>query len=69
MNRRNLLVLAALLAVGLLLTACAFDSKATRVKRNIAVNADNFSVVGRLTVINTRNDSLLFENARHVLTL
>lgn len=36
MNRRNLLVLAALLAVGLLLPACAFDSKATRVKRNIA---------------------------------
>lgn len=52
------LALAAALLV-LVLTGC--DRQATRVSYNVSKEADNFNVVRRLTVINTRSDKVILQ--------
>jgi len=53
--------------IGILLTACLMIfsltgcRQANRVSRNVSKEADNFNVVRRLTVINARTDSPMFE--------
>ena len=56
MKKIALIVLLAALAISL--TAC---SQASRVSRNISVEADSFNVTRRLSVINMRSDKPLFE--------
>ncbi len=56
--RKKMILVALLIAVSLLLVGC---TEATKVSANISKEADNFNVIRRLTVINARSDSLVFE--------
>lgn len=53
------LALAAAL-IGLILTGCD-ERQATHVSYNVSKEADNFNVVRRLTVINTRSDNVILQ--------
>lgn len=52
-------IIAAVMTV-MLLTGCE-DREATRVSYNISKQADNFNVIRRLTVINTRSDKCILQ--------
>ena len=57
-------VLAIILAIVLIVTTAAFTSgctEAEQVSYNVSQEADNFNVIRRLTVINTRSDKPAFE--------
>ena len=58
-----IVVTAMLLALGLIaLTGCSsFESQADKVSYNVSQDADNFNVVRRVAVINTRTDKVEFE--------
>ena len=52
-----------LLAIGIMaaLTGCAFETEADKVKYNMKQDAENFNVLRRFAVINTRTDKVEFE--------
>lgn len=54
-------ILGVLLAVCILAVSFVGCTQSERVSQNISKEADNFNVVRRLTVINARTDSPLFE--------
>lgn len=58
MNKKVKFVLLSVLALSLLLTGC---TEVERVSHNIGIEADNFNVVRRLTVINARTDTVLMQ--------
>lgn len=58
MKRIATIILAGALMVTVL-TGC--DAEANRVSYNVSQEADNFNVIRRLTVINTRTDKPIFE--------
>lgn len=58
MKRIATIILAGVLMVTAL-TGC--DTEANRVSYNVSQEADNFNVIRRLTVINTRTDKPIFE--------
>lgn len=55
---KTIVLSALLIAVLVVLTAC---TEADRVSQNISQQADNFNIVRRLTVFNTRTDAVLFQ--------
>ena len=50
-------------AIGIMatLTGCAFETEADKVKYNMKQDAENFNVLRRFAVINTRTDKVEFE--------
>ena len=52
-----------LLAIGIMttLTGCALETEADKVKYNMKQDAENFNVLRRFAVINTRTDKVEFE--------
>lgn len=57
-------ILATLLVVGMMgtmLTGCALESEADKVTYNMKQEAENFNVLRRFAVINTRTDKVEFE--------
>lgn len=56
--KNKLLLVSILLVVAALFAGC---TEAEKVSHNISKEADNFNIVRRLTVINSRTDSPLFE--------
>lgn len=56
--KKKLLVLVSLITVGASLSAC---TEAEKVSYNVSQEADNFNVVRRVAVINTRTDKVEFE--------
>lgn len=56
--KKKLLVLVSLITVGASLSACTETEK---VSYNVSQEADNFNVVRRVAVINTRTDKVEFE--------
>ena len=57
---RRVAVAALILLTAFTLTAC---TEADRVSQNISQQADNFNIIRRLTVFNTRTDTVLFQMA------
>lgn len=53
-------IIGALLAL-MLFTGCTTEREAQKVSYNISKQADNFNVVRRLTVINTRSDKCILQ--------
>ena len=58
MKKKMLLLLLAALACMFVFTGCSESSK---VSRNVSLEADNFNVTRKLTVINARTDTVLLE--------
>lgn len=57
-------ILAVVLAVGMVttsLTGCAFETESKKVTYNMKQEAENFNVLRRFAVINTRTDKVEFE--------
>ena len=65
MKKKTLVVLIVMLVAMLLLLSglsrCTFLRQASRVSRNLSLEADSFNVARKLTVINQRTDTLLFQ--------
>lgn len=57
--RRIIAVIVAVLMATILLTGC--QRQANRVSYNLSLEADNFNVARKLTVINQRTDTILFQ--------
>lgn len=58
MRKKCLALLAVLLLSVMCLTSC---TEADRVSRNVSMEADNFNVIRRISVINMRSDKPIFE--------
>ena len=58
MRKNKIVAIAVALAACLALTACR---KATVASYNVSKEADNFNVLRRITVVNTRSDNILYE--------
>lgn len=58
MRKNKIVAIAVALAACLALTACR---KATFASYNVSKEADNFKVLRRITVVNTRSDNILYE--------
>ncbi|EJZ8710837.1 TPA: hypothetical protein O2E59_001811 [Enterococcus faecalis] len=56
--KKKFVILISLMAVGVSLSAC---TEAEKVSYNVSKEADNFNVVRRVAVINTRTDKVEFE--------
>lgn len=56
--KKKFVVLLGLITVGISLSAC---TEAEKVSYNVSQEADNFNVVRRVAVINTRTDKVEFE--------
>lgn len=56
--KKKFVTLISLMAVGVSLSAC---TEAEKVSYNVSKEADNFNVVRRVAVINTRTDKVEFE--------
>ena len=54
-------VLTLLILATLILSGCALEREAQRVSYNVSKEADNFNVVRRVTVINTRTDKCILQ--------
>ena len=57
-------ILVAMLAVGMVatsLTGCAFETESSKVTYNMKQEAENFNILRRFAVINTRTDNVEFE--------
>lgn len=50
-----------LLTLALVLSLCACGRESNRVSHNLSKEADNFNIMRRITVVNTRTDNILFE--------
>lgn len=63
MNRRLKTILSLVITGGMLLglTGCAFENKSKKVSYNVSKEAENFNVLRRFAVINTRTDKVEFE--------
>lgn len=57
--KKKIILLFSLLAVGTIVTACS--TQAEKVSYNVSQDADNFNVIRRVAVINTRTDKVEFE--------
>ena len=57
------IIVTILLAIGIMatLTGCALETEADKVKYNMKQDAENFNVLRRFAVINTRTDKVEFE--------
>lgn len=58
--KKKITVIVAMMLVAMLFGGCV-ESEATRVSYNVSKQADNFNVVRRLTVINTRTDKCILQ--------
>lgn len=58
MRKNKIVAIAVALAACFTLTACR---KATFASYNVSKEADNFKVLRRITVVNTRSDNILYE--------
>ena len=57
-------ILATILAIGMVatsLTGCAFENESKKVAYNMKQEAENFNILRRFAVINTRTDKVEFE--------
>lgn len=63
MNRILKAILSLVITGGMLLclTGCAFENKSKKVSYNVSKEAENFNVLRRFAVINTRTDKVEFE--------
>ncbi|HAW7056562.1 TPA: hypothetical protein JJJ54_001083 [Enterococcus faecalis] len=59
--KKKIILLFSLLAVGTVVTACGTGTQAKKVSYNVSQDADNFNVIRRVAVINTRTDKVEFE--------
>ena len=58
--KKRILVIALLIATVAMMGGCS-HRQATRVSQNVSLEADNFNVIRRLTVLNARSDKPMFE--------
>ena len=58
MRKNKIVAIAVALAASLALTSCR---EATYASYNVSKEADNFKVLRRITVVNTRSDNILYE--------
>lgn len=54
-------ILIGLFILSLILLTCGCMRQANRVSRNLSLEADNFNVLRKLTVVNQRTDTILFQ--------
>ena len=59
--KKKIILLFSLLAVGTVVTACGTGTQAKKVSYNVSQDADNFNVIRRVAVINTRTDKVEVE--------
>jgi hypothetical protein len=61
MRPRKLILLVTLLSILLSVMLVGCDTQAEKVSQNVSQEADNFNVIRRLTVLDTRTDTAMFE--------
>lgn len=61
MKKKILMVVLAAGMVAMSLTGCAFETESNKVTHNMKQEAENFNILRRFAVINTRTDKVEFE--------